>query len=124
MSTVAEEQKADLAHIDQVDRIEPHVAERQVKCTVVDDARCLAQIFLHESSRAQMRPREAGFFEMFLNFLVHKTKWKCGIGPSVQAREFDHVADACGLGSVNKRVLRFDHIHERSRDHEDSVDAV
>ena len=35
-----------------------------------------------------------------------------------------HVANACRLGSVDKRVLRFDHIHEGSRDHEDSIDAV
>src|SRR5215469_10955600 len=124
MSTIAEEQKADLAHVDQIDRIEPHVGEGQVKCTVVDDARCLAQIFLHKSSRAQMRPCQAGFFEIFLDCQVHDAKRKCGIRPSVQAREFDNVANACGLGSVDKRVLRFDHIHEGSRDHEYSVDAV
>jgi hypothetical protein len=61
-----------------------------------------------------MRPREAGFFEMFLNVLVHQAKWERGVSPSVQTREFDHVANACRLGSVDKRVLRFDHIHEGS----------
>src|SRR6185437_9315912 len=39
VSTVAEEQKGDLAYVDQVNRVEPHVAKRQVECTVVDDAR-------------------------------------------------------------------------------------
>src|SRR6516165_9305478 len=61
MSTLAEKQEGHPAHIDQVDRVEPYVAERQVECTVIDDARRLAQVFLHESSWAQMRPREAGF---------------------------------------------------------------
>ena len=31
MSTVAEQQKGDFGYIDQVDRIEPYVAERQVE---------------------------------------------------------------------------------------------
>ena len=114
MSTIAEEQKADLAHVDQIDRIEPHVGECQVKCTVVDNARCLAQIFLHKSSRAQMGPREAGFFEMFLNCFVHQAEGERCVGPSIQTREFDNVADACGLGSVDKCILRFDHVHEGS----------
>src|SRR5262249_55482045 len=58
------------------------------------------------------------------NVLVHLAKWERGVLPSVQTREFDHVANACRLGSVDKRVLRFDHIHEGGRDHEDSIDAV
>src|SRR6266849_755210 len=114
MSSVAQEQKADLGYIDHVDRIEPHVAERQVECTLFDDTRRLAQIFLHKTSWAQMGPREARFFDIFLNFLVHKTKRECGITPRVQTREFDHVANSCGLASVYKRALRSDHIHEGS----------
>src|SRR5262245_17641954 len=114
MSTVAQEQKADVGYIDQVDRIEPHVAESQVKCAVFDDTRCLAQIFLHEASWAQMGPCEARFFEMFLNFPVHTTKRECGITPRVQTREFDHMANSCGLASIDERGLRFDHIHKGS----------
>src|ERR1700746_1595964 len=106
MSAVAQEQKADLGDIDQVDRIEFHVAERQIECTVLGDTRRLAQIFLHEARWAQLSPREARLFEIFLNFLVHNAERKCGIGPSVQTREFDHVADAGGLADVYKYGLR------------------
>ena len=56
MSTVAEKQEGHPAHIDQVCRVELYVAERQVECAVIDDARCLSQVFLNESSWAQMRP--------------------------------------------------------------------
>ena len=124
MSTVAEEQKADLGDIDQVDRIELRVAERQIECTILDDTRRLAQIFLHEAGWAQLSPREADLSRYSSISLCIMTERKCGIGPSVQTREFDHVADACGLAGVYKRGLRFDHIHDRSRNHEDSVDAV
>ena len=59
MSTVAEEQKAHLGDIDQVDRIELRVAERQIECAILNDTWRLAQIFLHEASWAQLSPREA-----------------------------------------------------------------
>src|SRR5215467_11463359 len=41
MSTVAQERKANLAHIGQIDGIKPHVAERKIECALVDDARRL-----------------------------------------------------------------------------------
>src|SRR5882757_1711312 len=111
MSTVAEEQKADLGDIDQVDRIEPHVAEREVECTLMNDTWRLAQIFLHKTSGTQMSPREIRLFEISLNFLMHETKWESGLRPRVQPREFDHVANAGGCAGLYKRALRFDHIH-------------
>jgi hypothetical protein len=81
MSTVAQEQEADFAHIDEVDRIELHVAERQVECTVFDDARRLRKYSCIKPVGAQMGPREAGFFEIFLDFLVHTTKKEGGTCP-------------------------------------------
>src|SRR5580658_1047649 len=110
MSTIAQEQKADLGDIDQVDRIELHVAECEVECALADDTRGLAQIFLHKTRGAQMRPGETGPLEMFLNLLMHETKWECGFRPCVQTRKFDHVAHACRLASVYKNALRFGHI--------------
>src|SRR5882762_4924640 len=58
MPAVAQEPKAHLGHIDQVDRIEPHVTESEEKRALMDDARRLAQVLLHEARRPQMRPCE------------------------------------------------------------------
>ena len=124
MPAVAQEQEADLGYIGEVDRIEFHVVEGKEECTLIDDTRRLAQIFLHEPRRAEMCPREAGSFDVLLDFLVHSTKKECGLGPRIQAGELDHVVNSCGLGSVYERALRFDHVHGGSRDHQDSVDAV
>src|SRR5262245_15469185 len=114
MSAVAQERETDLADIDQIDRIESHLAERQVECAFVDYTRRLAQVFMHEAGWTQMRPRQARFLEIFLNFLVHETKRERGVRASVQARELDHMTNARGLARVNERVLSFDHIHAGS----------
>src|SRR5262249_39251571 len=99
-------------------------AERQVESTLANDTRRLAKIFLHEARWAQMGPREAGCFEVVLDFLVHKAKGEGGIRPSVQTGEFDHVSNAGGLASIDKRALRFDHVPGGSRNHEGLIDPV
>jgi hypothetical protein len=77
----------------------------------MNDARRLAQIFLHKTGGAQMSPRETRLLEIFLDFFMHETKWERGLRPRIQTRELDHVANACGFAGVYKRALRFDQIH-------------
>jgi hypothetical protein len=44
--------------------------------------------------------------------------------PGIQTREFDHVPNSGSLARIYKRALGFDHIHEGSRDHKDSVNTI
>ena len=125
MPAVAQEPKAHLGHIDQVDRIEPHVTESEEKRALMDDARRLAQVLLHEARRPQMRPCEAGFLEVLLDFPVHAPEDECGLGLRCgQTGELDYVLNARGLGRIHECGLRLDHVHPRGGDHEDSIDAV
>src|SRR5256885_2495520 len=108
MSSIEQQGTGYLCNIFNINRGEFDLLHGEEKCPMCSDRWCFPQIHLHKLAGSQVRPSQAGIFEIALDVLMHTCEAEVPLveaNARFLARELDNVADARRLCGIDKHAL-------------------
>jgi hypothetical protein len=125
VTTLGESLERNGRNVAHIDVSHARVAKRRVECTLASDRSGGAEQILHEYAGAQVRPGEAGRFEVILGFCMPADDARRGLGIIGPERgEFHDVLHAGALRGVNERPLLLDLIGVVRRQQQRAINGL